>query len=219
MPDALNRGSTQYSNSVDLNDELFVMKIDDDQVARDVRVTFEAVKDAVNGTAQTVRYYVKNGGDATIAKGQAVRFAGTEGNSGHLLIARFIADATYPSQYFMGLTETAIAPGEFGYVMHFGELQGIKTNYGDWDDGDLLYASADPANTTHGLTNDAPSAPNNIILVAAIVSAKKNGAVFVRPTLGSRLEYDESVLITDPQDGDILVYNSAQGVWINQQPS
>jgi hypothetical protein len=63
-----------------------------------------------------------------------------------------------------------------------------------------------------------PVAPNNIVTVALALNSKNNGAIFVRPTLGSSLIEDEKVVITDPQNGDVLTYNSSLGVWVNQQP-
>lgn len=178
----------------------------------------------INGGAalhvgQETLYYVKNSTGATIAKGQAVRFAGTEGNSGHLLIAPFVANGTQDSHVFMGLAKENIENGEFGYVLHFGILAGLKTNYTGWQNGSLLWASPTAANGTHGLQTARPTAPNNIVLVAAVISAANNGAVFVRPTFGSVLTADEKVLITNPQDGDVLTYQSSTGLWINQQPA
>ena len=79
----------------------------------------------MNGTTQHIGqdtyFYVKNSTGSSIPKGTAVRFDGTDGASGHLKIAPFLADGTYPSTYFMGVTAEAIGNGEFGQVMHFGE--------------------------------------------------------------------------------------------------
>jgi hypothetical protein len=168
----------------------------------------------MNGTTQHIGqdsfFYVKNSTGSSIAKGVAVRFDGTDGASGHLKIAPFLADGTYPSSYFMGVTAEAIGNGEFGQVMHFGELEGIDTR--DFDAGDLLYASTTSAG---GFQTTAPVAPNNIVLIAAAVNSKNNGAIIVRPTYGSNINDDEGVKIVSPTTGDLLQLQ-ASGLWENK---
>ena len=155
-------------------------------------------------------FRVKNQTGSSIAKGTAVGFAGTVGNSGWFLIAPFVADGSQQSSIFMGLTADAIDNGEDGYVVHFGKIRQIDTNI--YDDGDILYVSE----TTPGaLRVGPPAAPNNIIQVAAVVKAHGNGTLFVRPTLGSSIEKDERVTITSIQDGDILSWDNGQGVFVN----
>lgn len=178
----------------------------------------------VNGGAalhvgQETLYYVKNGSGSTINKGQAVKFDGTDGNSGHILIAPFVADGTDDSHVFMGLAKENIDNGEFGYVIEFGILTNVKTNYSGWVDSSLLWASPTAANGTHGLQTTRPPSPNNNVLVAAIISAANNGSLFVRPTFSNELGGTEGVLITNPQDGDVLTYQASTGLWINQQPA
>jgi hypothetical protein len=168
----------------------------------------------MNGTlqhiGQDVFYYVKNSTGSSIPKGTAVRFNGTDGASGHLLIAPFLADGTYPSSYFMGVTAETIANGSFGQVMHFGELSGINTS--GYTAGALLYASTTVAG---GFQTTAPVAPNNIVLIAAAVNSKNNGEIVVRPTYGSNINQDEGVKITSPTTGDLLQLQ-AGGLWENK---
>jgi hypothetical protein len=169
----------------------------------------------MNGTIQHIGqdsfFYVKNSTGSSINKGVAVRFDGTDGASGHLKIAPFLADGTYPSTYFMGVTAEAIGNGEFGQVIHFGELEGIDTT--DFDAGDLLYASTTDAG---GFQTTAPVAPNNIVLIAAAVNSKNNGAIIVRPTYGSNINNDEGVKITSVADKNLLQYQSGTSLWENK---
>lgn len=168
----------------------------------------------MNGTLQHIGqdsfFYVKNSSGSTIPKGTCVGFAGTEGGSGHLLITPFLANGSVPSTYFMGVTCESISNGSFGQVMHFGELEGINTS--GFTAGALLYASSTVAG---GFQTTAPVAPNNIILVAAAVNSKNNGAIVVRPTLGSNINSDEGVKITSPTTGDLLQLQ-AGGLWENK---
>ena len=168
----------------------------------------------MNGTLQHIGqdsfFYVKNSSGSTIPKGTCVGFAGTDGGSGHLLVTPFLANGSVPSTYFMGVTAEAIANGSFGQVMHFGELEGINTS--GFTAGALLYASTTVAG---GFQTTVPVAPNNIILVAAAVNSKNNGAIVVRPTLGSNINSDEGVKITSPTTGDLLQLQ-AGGLWENK---
>jgi len=162
---------------------------------------------------QDVFYYVKNSTGSSIAKGTAVRFDGTDGASGHLKIAPFLANGTYPSNYFVGVTAETIANGAFGQVMHFGELSGINTS--GYTAGALLYAST---TTAGGFQTTAPVAPNNIVLIAAAINSKNNGTILVRPTYGSNINQDEGVKITTPTTGDLLQLQ-AGGLWENKTVS
>ena len=168
----------------------------------------------MNGTTQHIGqdqfYYVKNSTGSSIPKGTAVGFAGTDGGSGHLLIKPFRANGVEPSSYFMGVTAETIANGAFGQVMAFGKLKGVNTSA--FTDGDILYVSTA---TAGAFQTTVPTAPNNIIQVAAVVSAANNGTISVRPTLGSKLTSDESVVISSPTNGQVLQYNSTTGVWQN----
>jgi urease beta subunit len=159
---------------------------------------------------QDVFYYVKNSTGSSIAKGTAVRFDGTDGASGHVKIAPFLANGTYPSNYFVGVTAETIANGAFGQVMHFGELDGINTS--GFTAGALLYASTTVAG---GFQTTAPVAPNNIVLIAAAINSKNNGTILVRPTYGSNINQDEGVKITTPTTGDLLQLQ-AGGLWENK---
>ncbi len=169
----------------------------------------------MNGTLQHIGqdtfFYVKNSTGSSIAKGTAVRFDGTDGASGHLLIAPFLANGTYPSSYFMGVTAETIANGSFGQVMHFGELSGINTS--GFTAGALLYASTSVAG---GFQTTAPVAPNNIVLIAAAINSKNNGEILVRPTYGSNINTDEGIKITSVADKDLLQYQSGTGLWENK---
>ena len=153
---------------------------------------------------------VKNSTGIAIPKGTAVRFAGTDGNTGRLLIAPMLANGTYPSEYYMGVTAEAINNGDFGKVIVFGKLRGINTSA--YNNGDILYISSTVAG---GFQTTPPTAPNNIIVAATVVSASNNGTLMVRATLGSNINNDEGVKITSPATGQLLQLQ-ASGLWENK---
>lgn len=160
---------------------------------------------------QDVYYYVK--ADEALTRGQVVYASGTEGASGHILAKKFLADGTHPSKRILGIVQQTVAKGEFVHVMHFGQMMNVSTLA--YEEGDILFAST---STAGGLQNTVPQPPNNIITVALAVNEKNNGTIQVRPTFGSKLSENEEVLITDPQDGDVLTYEAATGLWKNQAP-
>jgi hypothetical protein len=124
-------------------------------------------------------YPVKNQTGTTIPKGAAVRFAGTVGSSGRLLIALYLADGSVPANQFMGVTAEAIADGENGKVLWFGRLRGLNTNA--FNEGDILYASSTVAG---GFQTTEPAPPGTVITVAAVIKKSiTQGVLFVRPII------------------------------------
>ena len=170
-------------------------------------------------SGQEVVYYVKNQTGSTIGNGTVVRFDGALGSSGRIKAAPFLANGSYRSSYIMGIATESIANGEDGYVTHFGKVRGLNTTVDSEGnslvDGDLLYASA---TVSGGLTKIEPEAPNNRILLAAVIQAHAHqGVLFVRPTFVTDLLDNERVRTTSISDNDVLVYNGTAQVFENQQ--
>jgi hypothetical protein len=156
-------------------------------------------------------FQIKNQSGATIPKGTAVRFDGVVGLSGRVLAVPFLADGTYPSLYFLGVTYESIPDGGDGKALILGKIRGINTNA--YIAGTILYASTTVAG---GYQTTPPIAPNNIISVAAVVTqGVSNGTILVRPQLGSNINNDEGVKIVTPVTGDLLQLQSS-GLWENK---
>ena len=156
-------------------------------------------------------FQIKNQSGATIPKGTAVRFDGVVGSSGRVLAVPFLADGTYPSLYFLGVTYESIPNGGDGKALILGKIRGVNTNA--YPAGTILYASTTVAG---GYQTTPPLAPNNIISVAAVVTqGVSNGTILVRPQLGSNINNDEGVKIVAPITGDILQLQ-AGGLWENK---
>ena len=151
----------------------------------------------------------RNSTGSEIANGTAVRFAGTVGNSGRLLVAPMVADGTLPGYVFFGVTTEAIAPGEDGFVATFGKVRHVNTLL--FEEGDILWC--DPANPG-GFTRTEPTAPNLKLPVAAVISKANNGILMVRSNVGQRLQDLHDVEANGSKtDGDVLEYDSANGRW------
>ena len=121
---------------------------------------------------------VSNFTGVTIPDGAVVGFAGASANALH--VAPYLADGTSPSLYILGvMTHDLPDSGERGYCTVWGFVRDLDTSA--FSPGDILYASPTVAG---GLTNVKPTAPNNVIPVAAcVVSDATAGVIFVRPTI------------------------------------
>lgn len=127
---------------------------------------------------QEIHFRVRNNTGVQISNGTVCRFAGSLGNSGVLLAAPFLADGTYDSHVIMGVATENIPNGADGLVTYFGKVRGVNTSA--FTDGQILYASP---TVSGGFTATRPDAPNNVVTVAAVVSAANNGTLFVKPTI------------------------------------
>jgi hypothetical protein len=131
--------------------------------------------------------YVRNGTANTIPNGTAVQFSGAEQNgTARLLVAPMLANGTFPSLYGLGITTQDIEPGEDGMVTVWGKVREIDTTGGaeDWQVGDILYVS--PIYVGE-LTKVKPTAPNNVIPMAAVLKVDyTEGELFVSPTISQQ---------------------------------
>lgn len=146
----------------------------------------------VQQVGQETYAYVKNDTVSTIPDGTSVFFSGASNgvNEPRLEVTPFEADGTYPSLYTLGITTQSIPPGEMGRVTVWGKVRDIDTTGHDgetWAIGDILYAS--PV-TAGNLTKVKPTAPNNVVPMAAVLKAHATeGEIFVRPTVTQKMNY------------------------------
>ena len=135
---------------------------------------------------------VGNTTGTTISNGTVVGFAGAAPNA--LLVAPYLADGSSPSLYILGvMTHDLPDSGEKGYATVWGFVRDLDTSA--FSAGDILYASP---TTAGAFTNVKPTAPNNVIPVAAcIVSDAAAGVIFVRPTIEQQKYYGIFTKTTD----------------------
>lgn len=150
---------------------------------------------------------VGNTTGSTIPNGTVVGFAGATSNA--LLVAPYLADGSSPSLYILGvMTHDLPDSGEKGYCTTWGFVRDLDTSA--FSVGDVLYA--DP-NTAGALTNVKPTAPDNVIPIAAcITSNATTGVIFVRPTIEQQEYYGEFSATTDQT---VAVINTAYPVTFN----
>lgn len=156
---------------------------------------------------------VKHADSNGLTLGNAVYFVGSDGTNKTVRLARANAEGT--SAETLGLIAETVSGGAKAFCCTFGLLSGLNTS--TLTEGAIVWLSP----TTPGaLTTTKPSAPDHLVQVGFCVRSHANqGAIFVSVQNGYELDELHNVKITNPQNGDILVYQSSTGHWVNQQPA
>lgn len=130
---------------------------------------------------------VQNNTGVTIPNGTVVGFTGAIPDTA-LSVSPYLADGSQNSLYILGvMTHELPDTGQKGYCTTWGFVRGLNTSA--FSLGDLLYASPTVAG---GLTKVKPTAPNNVIPLAAVVKVgTADGIIFVRPTIEQQKYYGE----------------------------
>lgn len=147
----------------------------------------------IQQVGQELYFLVRNNTGSTITNGMFCGFAGAVGTDGEarLLAAPFIANGTQRNLYGMGVATQDIPHGGEGFITAFGKVRTLNTTgtpVGEvWQLGDVLYAHPSIAGA---LTRVKPTAPNNVLPVAALVQlSATTGEIFIRPTIEQRAPY------------------------------
>lgn len=145
------------------------------------------VPETITEASLTTHAIVQNSTGATMNIGTVVGFAGVGANN-YLSVAPYLADGSTPTLYILGvLAETLPDSGSTGLCTVWGSVTGVNTSA--FSVGDILYASPTVAGA---LTNVKPTAPNNVIPVAAVLKVGvTDGEIFVRPTIEQQSYYGE----------------------------
>jgi len=161
----------------------------------------------VQQVGQELYAYVRNNTGSAIQNGVAVRFDGAEQNgTARLEIAPMVANKSVPSLYGLGIATTSILDGEDGKVTVWGKVRSIDTSA--FEIGDILYISPDVAGE---LTNVKPTAPNNVIPIAAVLRKDAtDGQIFVRPTIEIDQLYGRFARTTDQTAASINTANAVE---------
>jgi hypothetical protein len=163
-----------------------------------------------NYTTEVVQY-VKNSSHTTLNKGQVVYINGADGTNPTIALA--IASGESGSSKTLGFLKQTLAQGEFGYVVTEGELGGLNTDAANTDGDTVWLSPTTPGDVVYGLANK-PSAPNHMVFLGYVVRKNiNNGRIFVKVQNGFELEELHNVVAKNPNDGDIIRYNSASGLW------
>jgi hypothetical protein len=130
---------------------------------------------------------VANFTGVTIPNGTVVGFTGAIPDSA-LSVAPYLANGATNTLYVVGvMTHDLPDTGQKGYCTVWGFVRDVDTS--GFTLGDILYASPTVAG---GLTNVKPTAPNNVVPIAAVLQVgTTDGVIFVRPTIEQQIYYGE----------------------------
>jgi len=130
---------------------------------------------------------VANFTGVTIPNGTVVGFTGAVPDSA-LSVAPYLANGSTNTLYIVGvMTHDLPDSGEKGYCTTWGFVRDVDTS--GFTLGDILYASPTVAGA---FTNVKPTAPNNVVPVAAVLQVgTTDGVIFVRPTIEQQIYYGE----------------------------
>jgi hypothetical protein len=199
-----NSGKVQFTNRIGPIDTLrFDLTHEHDEIRtpgtlcwsqEDKTLNLEHPDGVTQQVGQETYIKVRNRTGNTIPNGSVVRFAGAEQNgAARLLVDLFIANGSFPSLYGLGITTQDIENNSDGLVTTLGKIRNIDTS--NWDIGDILYVSPTVAG---GLTNIKPTAPNNVIPIAAVLrDDTEEGEIFVRPTIEQQYYYGRFAKISN----------------------
>jgi hypothetical protein len=146
----------------------------------------------IQQVGQEIYARVRNNTGTTIPNGTVVGFAGASTDA--LSVAPYLADGSTPTLYILGImTHDLPDTGEKGYCTTWGFIRDVNTSA--FLQGDILYASPSVAG---GLTKTKPTAPNNVVPIAAVVKVgTTDGVIFVRPTIEQQSYYGVFSRTTD----------------------
>ena len=142
----------------------------------------------------------------TIPNGTPVYVNGAQGS--RPTIAPTKADNAMTALTFAGVTTEEILNNRSGYVCNAGIVHDLDTS--DFDEGDIVYLSADDAGL---FTKTPPPAPNYIVGAGIVlVSNNEVGAILIRTKVYPNLNRLADVSISSPTNGQILRCYSIDGV-------
>jgi len=162
------------------------------------------------GYTSQLKHYVKNSTGFTINAGTPVYVSGANGSN--MLITPASNSGESTSSKTFGLLAQTLANNAIGFVITEGLLSGINTNGANA--GDPVWLGSN-GQLIYGLQNK-PKAPNHLVFIGVVTRAHaQNGEIFVKVQNGFALEELHNVSLTNVQDGELLKYDSATGLWVN----
>lgn len=162
----------------------------------------------IENYTSSVKHTVKLG--ENINKGQAVYVSSADGTN--MVVSKASNASESTSSKTMGLLAFTGVTNDQGFVITEGLLAGLDT--------DSATAAGDPVwlgtsgNLIFGLTNK-PIAPQHLVFIGIVTRKQQNnGEIFVKVQNGFELKEIHDVLISNPQNDEVLTYEN--GLWKNK---
>jgi len=190
--------------------------VTEQDVAVDVTETVVEVSAATAGIqgasynqGDPIYVYVRNQTGSTMPKGTIVYAYGSSGT--HTLVAPALATGDSTSARTLGWLAETLTNNQVGLCQIEGYIEGIDTDH--LPEGSSLYLSGV---TAGAFTNVKPQAPIHLVYVGILTKSNPgNGKIFIKVQNGYELDEIHDVKIDDPQNNQVLTYDSATDLWIN----
>lgn len=160
---------------------------------------------------QQIAVRCQNQSGLTLSKGTVVHIVSSSNSGDTPRITTASYEVESHSAGTVGLLMSDVINGSQTYVLLYGILTGIDTS--EYYSGQPLYLSS-----SGNFSSVKPQAPNHDVRIGNVVRVQSNnGSIFVRVQNGYELDEIHDVRITSKQNGDLLTYNSSNGLWANSQ--
>ncbi len=173
-------------------------------------VTISGTTNPISPSTTTLITEVYNQTGATLTRGTIIYINGAHGNLPTVTKAIATGDAT--SAQTFGFVRDSITNNNNGYVVVVGKLQNLDTQA--IAEGTQLYLSSTVAGA---YTTVKQLAPAHLVYVGVVVrSHPTQGVIEVNIQNGYELYEIHDVKITSPQNNQVLSYDSATSLWVNE---
>tara|TARA_B110000967_G_C18768678_1_gene501859 strand:- start:76 stop:1095 length:1020 start_codon:yes stop_codon:yes gene_type:complete len=163
----------------------------------------------------------KSGADLLEADFRVVKVLGAQGQRLSVNLAQANSDTN--SATTLGVVTETILNNQEGFITTTGMVNNINAtgakSFGGletWIDGDIIYLDAVNAGY---ITNVKPATPAHLITIGYVVNAAVNGKIYVKIDNGYEIDELHDVLVTNPLESDILIYDAALSIWKNSTAS
>jgi hypothetical protein len=163
----------------------------------------------IDNFAQSVELYVKNLTGAKLGFGRAVYVSGSDGSTP--LVSLSDADTEADSGKTIGLLKDSILDGDYGYVVTEGVIKDVNTSGSTL--GQSVWLSSTPGQYVFG---SPPAKPAYPVFLGFVIRVDNNyGQIYVKVQNGYELEDLYNVEISEPENNQILAYDSTTSSWKN----
>jgi hypothetical protein len=162
-----------------------------------------------NVLGEDLHVRVTNAEATTLNKGEVVYLFGASGNRATVKRASNISDTT--SAKTLGIVAESIAASQTGFVITQGVIDGMSLG-SPFVEGDTLWLGS----TAGTFTRTKPVQPNHLVFIGVVERANAgNGQIYVKPQNGYEIDELHDVLISSPQNGQLLIRDETAGLWEN----
>lgn len=152
----------------------------------------------------------KNDSGEEIPNGSFVMATGAQGD--RITIAKAVTDGSIDPEFMIGIATMTIEDGsETGLITLNGTVRDVDTSL--WPVGTVLYPDSASAGALSASAGVAPDIRTPVAIV--LRQHAETGRIYVRMNNARKLNEAQNVGVSNIQNGELLIYNSTNGLWEN----